>query len=368
MSSANPVLRGGTPPAAPHPLGVIPDSVIYSVSRDIVYAFASGRKDITGDDWADMFARAIGAEHRQSPLGVTDVTLPGAAWSAKTVQAIDVSRVRTVRLISGRNAVDLSFSNTNPRGNPQLSGSQVLRIWNARVEQARGEFANLRTAVLVRDVGRFRFKIFELEPGLYDPAGYSWTANKKRNLEGRLRDEPHTHVFTWQPAGSQFTILAGVPLSGRAFDLQRPPLFDVVSQLRSIGYGDSWVALKGPEVSGVSIGSAPQDGRNYRYGESVRLAVTFNGAVVVAGALALRVKVGKFARDAIYQSGSGTDELVFRRFVGRGDRAPAGVRVEPDSLMLNGGRITGLDTGLPAVLSHTRLPANKSHRVNGGRW
>ena len=366
MALENPVLRGGVTPAAPYPFGRIPDSVIYSISRDIVHSFAVGRADITGDEWADMFAGAIGAEHLQSPLGVTDVTLPGAAWSAKTVQASDVSRIRTVRLISGRNAVGLSFKNEAPRADPQIAGDQVLQIWNARVEQARNEFRNLRTVVLIRDVERFHFKVFELEPQVYDTSAYEWVENKRGNFEGRLKDDNDVHVFTWQPAGAQFTIRVGVPPSGRAFDLRKPPRLDAELQLRAIGYAESWVTLRGPEVSALRVVSAPVGGLTYKYGDRVRLACTFTGRVSVIGAPSLRIRVGTNNRDAIYVSGSGTSELVFRYFVGRGDRAPVGVRVEADSLMLNGGGISGVANGLAAVLSHARLPSDKNHKVRSG--
>ena len=182
MVSTNPVLRGGAVPAAPYPLAQIPDQVVFDISKAIAYSYSVGRNDIAGDDWSDMFASAVGARHLNSPLGITDVTLGRAAWSAKTVKSSNVSGQKTVRLISGRNAVDLAFDNLDPRSDLQLTGRQVLQIWNSRLEEARGLYSNLRTVVLVRNMSNFRFKMFELEPQVYDPAQYVWTKNKQGQL------------------------------------------------------------------------------------------------------------------------------------------------------------------------------------------
>ena len=364
MASSNPVLRGGGVPATPYPLAQIPDRVVFEVSKSIVYSYAVGRNDISGDDWSDMFAAAIGAEHLKSPLGVTDVTLGGAAWSAKTVKSSNVSGQKTVRLISGRNAVELSYQNQNPRADPELAGKQVLGIWNARMEQARTQYSNLRTVVLVRDMSNFRFKMFELEPQLYDPSQYAWTINGRGNLEGRLRNDPKTHVFTWQPGGSQFTIFAEVPSSGRTFDLRKPTQLDAEAHLRSVGYSDSWVTLLGPGIDRIRFASDPQSESRYETGEDVLLAVVFTDTVFVEGGPVLRLRVGKSDCDASYRYGSETRELVFGYVVATGDRAPSGVRINPGSLSLNGGSIKGEGERI-ADLSHSRLPASKGHRVRG---
>ena len=364
MVSTNPVLRGGAVPAAPYPLAQIPDQVVFDVSKAIAYSYSVGRNDISGDDWSDMFASAVGATHLKSPLGVTDVTLGRAAWSAKTVSSTNVSGQKTVRLISGRNAVDLSFDNQDPRSDLQLAGRQVLQIWNARLEDARKQYSNLRTVVLMRDMSDFRFKMFELEPQLYDPSQYIWTVNKQGNFEGRLRNEPRTHVFTWQPAGSQFTIIADVPSSGRSFDLRKPPRLNVGDQLNAIGYSDSWVTLLGPRIDGIGFASDPQDEGRYGTDEAIFLSVAFADTVFVEGDPVLRLRVGQVDCGASYFSGSGTGVLVFGYVVATGDRAPAGVRIDSDALNLNGGSIMD-EHGRTADLSHPRLKANRDHRVRG---
>lgn len=72
--------------SGPYPLGELPRSVILSIGQAICHRLAVGNADIGGDDFATMFARAIGGEHRLSPLGVADVTCDNCAWSVKTVK------------------------------------------------------------------------------------------------------------------------------------------------------------------------------------------------------------------------------------------------------------------------------------------
>ena len=68
------------------PLGEIPNEIITKIGDGIVFRLHTGRKDITGDDWGDILASAVGGEHLAKPLGLSDVVTPTTAWSAKTVK------------------------------------------------------------------------------------------------------------------------------------------------------------------------------------------------------------------------------------------------------------------------------------------
>ena len=57
----------------PYPINEIPDNVIRLIGKKFVYMLCIGRKDLTGDDWGNVFAEAIGGEHLQSPVGIADV-------------------------------------------------------------------------------------------------------------------------------------------------------------------------------------------------------------------------------------------------------------------------------------------------------
>lgn len=95
-----------------YPLGEIPDVIIQKIGRHFVFLLCTGRKDITGTDWADAFAEAVGGKHLDSPVGIADVVVDNMAWSMKTVKHADPFAAKTVRLISGRCSPDYSYGIT----------------------------------------------------------------------------------------------------------------------------------------------------------------------------------------------------------------------------------------------------------------
>ena len=110
------------------PLGQIPDEVIKKIGAYIVYLLASGRDDITGDEWGDAFAYAINGTHLHSPVGIADVVYENQAWSCKTVKKGNPFNPGKVRLISGRNNPNFSDDIQNPYDDIQLTGLSVLGI------------------------------------------------------------------------------------------------------------------------------------------------------------------------------------------------------------------------------------------------
>ena len=46
-------------------------------------------------------------------------------------------------------------------------------------------------------------------------------------------------TFTWQPHGSQFTVIYDVPISSTKFKVNRPPVLDFAKTLDQIGVCDS---------------------------------------------------------------------------------------------------------------------------------
>ncbi len=197
---------------------------------------------MSGDDWGDIFAAAVNGEHLKSPLGIADVVLSNTAWSAKTVKANNPIQTNRVRLISGRNAPVFSFGNDDPFADIQETGRQVLEIWNARVEEATEQYPQLRTVVLIRDMDTFRFKMFEMQTTQFDPADFHWSLNVRNNLEGRTV-VGNGHTFTWQPHGSQFTIIRDVSGSARSFQVKKPGAQDPQQVLASLGYADDWITF-----------------------------------------------------------------------------------------------------------------------------
>lgn len=246
MSSEDPKLRGrGSRRRGPYPLGQLPDNVLYEIARQLVHRLAVGHSDITGDDFGSIFANAIGGVHRGKPLGVADVELEECAWSIKTVQAVKPFDATAVRLISGRNSPDYSLGIHNPHTSPEDTGRAVLSVWNARVNEALDQYNDLRIVVMARNMATREFRIFEEEALRFTPTDFVWAFNKQGNLEAHSK-ETKGHVFTWQPHGSQFTILRSIPASARRFAiLPNVPMVQPETILAAIKFKPEWITIYG---------------------------------------------------------------------------------------------------------------------------
>lgn len=248
MSSDDPRLRGGARRRnEPYPLGQFPDTLLYEIGKQIVHRLAIGHSDVTGDDFGTIFATAIHGIHRGRPLGVADVEYNGCAWSIKTVKATRPFELRVARLISGRNSPDYSLGIANPRENPENTGGAVLSIWNARVNEAMNQYDDLRIVVMARNMETREFLLFEEEAHRFTSTVYNWSYNQRGNLEGHNRANGE-HEFTWQPHGSQFTILRHVPASARRFRINpNVPLVQPESILAAIRFNPDWITIYGQD-------------------------------------------------------------------------------------------------------------------------
>jgi hypothetical protein len=93
-----------------YPLGQVPDDVIFSIGKWMTYYFAIGKSDIDGEDWGDVFAKAINGGHMNSPVGLADVVYEGMASSVKSVKSQKASNTKNIRVISGRCSPDYSYN------------------------------------------------------------------------------------------------------------------------------------------------------------------------------------------------------------------------------------------------------------------
>ncbi len=226
-----------------YPINEIPENVIRKLGRQLVYLLCIGRKDLTGDDWGNVFAEAIGGVHLQSPVGIADVVYDKMAWSMKTVKKDNPhSSNFSIRLISGRCSPDYSYGISDPHEDIQKTGRAVLNIWNERVNIAQDYYNPLRTSILVRSNDLLSYTLFEEENHRYAASNYSWEENKNGNLIGRDIDTGEIR-FTWQPHGSQFTIHTKVPSNAVKFKIKQPPMLDVEKTLNQINYDDDWVEI-----------------------------------------------------------------------------------------------------------------------------
>ena len=226
-------------------LGAFPRKVIVGIGKQLVHRIAVGHSDITGDDFGTIFANAIEGTHRESPLGIADVLLEGNAWSVKTVKSTKPFKEKTIRLISGRNSPDYSLGIENPHNDIQATGKAILAVWNARVNEALGEHDDLKIAILIRNLETKEFVLFEEDATRYAADDFVWTKNKRNNFEGHNKTTG-THCFTWQPSGSQFTIIRHIPGSAVKFIInQNPTLIESEHILRLTKYNDNWIEIIG---------------------------------------------------------------------------------------------------------------------------
>lgn len=239
----SPQLRTVSKVEAPYPLGKFPKDFAFKVGRPIIYLVATSPiPRIEGKDWEKIFADAIDAEWKPSNVGLDDIRLGICAWGAKTVYHTNPYNTETVRLISGRNSPTYSYNQTDLGIKADEIGAQVLEIWNGRVESLRNTFSNLRTVVLIKSKDLTKFTVFETDTVLYPVDRYKWERNKKGNLEGR-EIATNFHKFTWQPSGSQFTIIEAVPSKKLSFRIKKPKRINEDQVLKDIGFDKSWIEV-----------------------------------------------------------------------------------------------------------------------------
>jgi hypothetical protein len=229
----------------PYHLNKFPKNFAIDLGREVVYLLASrGKKArLEGSDWEEIFARLVGAQWKPSNVGLDDIILEQTAWGAKTVKNRRPSSVSKIRLISGRNSPVYSFGDKKiSEVDPDQLGGKVLAIWNERVAGIRKLYRHVRTVVLIKSDDLLELAAFEFETIFYPAGQYWWQWNERNNLEG-FSEETDQHIFTWQPHGSQFTIIENVPKERLAIKIKEPPQLDRNGVLQSIKFDESWIQI-----------------------------------------------------------------------------------------------------------------------------
>lgn len=228
----------------PYLVNRFPAHFAMNLGKEIIYLLATRASPrLEGSDWEEIFARLVGAQWQPSNVGLDDIVLQQTAWGAKTVKNKNPFSVSKVRLISGRNSVAFSFGQSKVKNVDSVDmGAKVLSIYNERVAGVRKKYQHLRTVVLVKSDDLLELAAFETETIMYDPARFWWQWNDNDNLEGYDKSS-NSHVFTWQPHGSQFTIIENVPAHRMAIRIRRPPLLDKSEVLKALAFDESWVEV-----------------------------------------------------------------------------------------------------------------------------
>jgi hypothetical protein len=239
-----PKLRTVNKSVPAYPLNEFPKDFPFLLGKELIYLLASkGKPELEGSEWENIFANCIGAEWKPSNVGLDDVVLGNTAWGAKTVKSTNPSEQRKVRLISGRNSPIYSFGERiDTNTNPETIGELVLDIWNERVSAVREKFKHVRTVVLIKSNDLSEVCAFEFETIRYDNEIYRWVWNRNNNLEG-IEKRTNEHKFTWQPHGSQFTIIEEVPEKSLIIRIKQPQTLDKEQVLQTLGFEKSWITV-----------------------------------------------------------------------------------------------------------------------------
>ena len=116
-------------------------------------------------------------------------------------------------------------------------------------------------------------------------------------------------------------------------------------------------------TNGISITSDAGSNDTYKKDDKIQATATFTENVVVTGTPQLALQIGSATKKANYSSGTGTTALVFEYTAADGDEDTDGISIGATAFALNSGTITDA-AGNAAVLTHTALPNNSSHKVD----
>lgn len=126
--------------------------------------------------------------------------------------------------------------------NPNELGEKILAIWNERVAAVRKFLKHVRTIVLVKSNDLLELAVFEFDTTIYPADQFMWKWNERNNLEGYEKPS-NLHKFTWQPHGSQFTIIENVPKDRLALRIKQPPKLDSNAILKALKFNSSWIEI-----------------------------------------------------------------------------------------------------------------------------
>lgn len=243
-NNKSPKLRTVNKSVSAFPLNEFPKDFPFLLGKELIYLLASkGKPELEGSEWESIFATCIGADWKPSNVGLDDVLMGNTAWGAKTVKSTNPSTQKRVRLISGRNSPNYSFGErSDQKADATLIGKLVLEIWNERVSAIREKHKHVRTVVLVKSNDLSEVVVFEFETVRYDYELYKWEWNKNNNLVGTHK-KTNEHSFTWQPHGSQFTIVEDVPDKCLVIKIKQPKTLDKDQILKALGFDKSWVIV-----------------------------------------------------------------------------------------------------------------------------
>jgi hypothetical protein len=129
------------------------------------------------------------------------------------------------------------------------------------------------------------------------------------------------------------------------------------------------IDTQAPTVSGVTLSGVTLSGNSisgiYKAGDEILVTVQMSEAVTVTGVPQMALDLGGSQnRQAVYDSGSGSDTLLFKYAVKQDDNDADGVAVSANALNLPASSALRDTAGNAAKLSHAALVANNQFKVD----
>ena len=85
--------------------------------------------------------------------------------------------------------------------------------------------------------------MFEDEISRFPADNFRWQVNDRGNLQG-MEIATGRHCFTWQPHGSQFTVIRQVPGAAVRFTINRAvPQVSPEHVMRLVRYENDWIEI-----------------------------------------------------------------------------------------------------------------------------
>ena len=121
-----------------------------------------------------------------------------------------------------------------------------------------------------------------------------------------------------------------------------------------------------PAVSSIAFAVRPAGAGTYVRGETIRVQVRFNRAVLVSGSPQVALRIGKTTRTAAFAAADSTaTALYFAYTVQAADLDSDGIGIGADAISLAGGSVKALDGVTAADLSHATVAADATRKVDG---
>ncbi len=140
---------------------------------------------------------------------------------------------------------------------------------------------------------------------------------------------------------------------------------DVAGNISEVGSNDAQIIYDttAPSVTGIAI-NTPRAGNTFNTGEPIEITLTFNEAVTVVGVPHIFINIGGTNKQADYESGNGTTQLVFSYSPVVGDSDNNGISITTRNIVLPVGATIKDTAGNDATLAHTTVGPDLTKQVD----